>query len=105
MHCGQLEDGEMWMEVEQSPSGWQPLGQGTLNERIRSEILRVLAARELSPGDRLPSERELAATLRVSRPSVRERHGHGGPDAAPVRQPHLRADARQRRALQPPVGA
>ena len=77
---------------------WHVLGQGTLNSRIRQEILRVIAASQLSPGDRLPSERELAATLQVSRPSVREavralqaegvlvvRHGQGvfvaGPDA------------------------
>ncbi len=51
---------------------WQALGQGTLNGRIRHEIMRVLAERQLSPGDRLPSERELAAALHVSRPSVRE---------------------------------
>jgi GntR family transcriptional regulator, transcriptional repressor for pyruvate dehydrogenase complex len=77
---------------------WQALGQGSLNSRIRREILRVIAASQLSPGDRLPSERELASTLRVSRPSIREavrtlqaegalivRHGQGvfvaGPDA------------------------
>lgn len=60
------------MTAEDTFSPWQPLGQGTLSRRIRSEILRVLEARTLSPGDRLPSERELAATLKVSRPSVRE---------------------------------
>jgi GntR family transcriptional repressor for pyruvate dehydrogenase complex len=60
------------MTVDNELNAWQPLGQGKLNERIRIEILRVLEARELSPGDRLPSERELAATLKVSRPSVRE---------------------------------
>lgn len=77
---------------------WHVLGQGTLNSRIRREILRVIAASQLAPGDRLPSERELASTLQVSRPSVREavralqaegvlvvRHGQGvfvaGPDA------------------------
>jgi GntR family transcriptional repressor for pyruvate dehydrogenase complex len=63
---------ENQMTVQDTFNPWQPLGQGTLNERIRSEILRVLEARQLSPGDRLPAERELAATLKVSRPSVRE---------------------------------
>lgn len=53
-------------------SDWQALGQGTLNGRIRQEILRVVAEQQLAPGDRLPSERELAAVLQVSRPSVRE---------------------------------
>lgn len=51
---------------------WQALGQGRLNGRIRQEILRVVAEQRLAPGDRLPSERELAAALQVSRPSVRE---------------------------------
>jgi GntR family transcriptional repressor for pyruvate dehydrogenase complex len=63
---------ENQMAVDDTFTTWQPLGQGNLNERIRSEILRVLQARRLSPGDRLPPERELAATLKVSRPSVRE---------------------------------
>lgn len=54
------------------PSEWQALGRGTLNGRIRGEIIRVLVEQQLAPGDRLPSERELAAALQVSRPSVRE---------------------------------
>jgi len=60
------------MSPEETLKAWKPLGQGTLNGRIRSEILRVMEENGLSPGDRLPSERELAATLKVSRPSVRE---------------------------------
>ncbi|HEX6150384.1 FadR/GntR family transcriptional regulator [Nocardioides sp.] len=91
------------MEADNALDGWQQLGQGTLNERIRSEILRVLATRGLAPGDRLPSERELAATLRVSRPSVREavrslqaegrlvvKHGQGVFVAEPAMQKSLR---------------
>ncbi|WP_426244690.1 FadR/GntR family transcriptional regulator [Nocardioides sp. LHG3406-4] len=63
------------MATDNSPvdSGdWQPVGGGTLNSRIRLEILRFMTSHKLSAGDRLPSERELAATLRVSRPSLRE---------------------------------
>lgn len=56
----------------EAADGWQVLGHGTLNSRIRGEILRVVTARRLSPGERLPAERELAAALQVSRPSVRE---------------------------------
>lgn len=82
---------------------WQALGQGTLNSRIRQEILRVVAEQQLSPGDRLPSERELAAALQVSRPSVREavrsleaegrlvvRHGQGVFIAEPDSRRRLR---------------
>jgi GntR family transcriptional repressor for pyruvate dehydrogenase complex len=91
------------MDVEDAPGTWQPLGRGPLNERIRTEILRVLAERDLSPGDRLPSERELATRLRVSRPSVREavrslqaegrlvvEHGRGVFVAEPAMQRSLR---------------
>lgn len=89
--------------VEDTLDSWQPLGQGGLNERIRMEILRVLQTRDLSPGDRLPSERELASSLRVSRPSVREavrtlqaegrlvvKHGQGVFVAEPAMQKTLR---------------
>ena len=37
------------MAVDDTFTAWQPLGQGNLNERIRSEILRVLETRRLSP--------------------------------------------------------
>ncbi len=96
------------MNAENALQSWQPLGQGTLNERIRSEILRVLKTRELAPGDRLPSERELAASLRVSRPSVREavrslqaegrlvvKHGQGVFVAEPAMQKTLRESIAQ----------
>ena len=36
------------------------------------QIQRLIRTRKLAPGDRLPSERELAATLGIGRPSVRE---------------------------------
>lgn len=82
---------------------WQPIGSGTINSRIRLEILRYMTTHKLSPGDRLPSERELAALLRVSRPSLREavrslqaegrlvvKHGQGVFVAEPSAQRSLR---------------
>lgn len=82
---------------------WHPVGGETLNSRIRLEILRYMTSHRLSPGDRLPSERDLAATLRVSRPSLREavrslqaegrlvvKHGQGVFIAEPSAQRSLR---------------
>ena len=43
-----------------------------LYERIAADILRRVAAGELRPGDRLPSEPELGAQLGLSRSSLRE---------------------------------
>lgn len=89
---------------EDATVGWHALGQGGLITRIREEILRMLAGQDLLPGDQLPSERELATTLRVSRPSVREavrtlqaegrlivRHGRGVFVAEPTSRQRLRA--------------
>jgi GntR family transcriptional repressor for pyruvate dehydrogenase complex len=94
------------MTTETGPVGtddWQPIGGGTLNSRIRLEILRFITTHKLSAGDRLPSERELAAVLRVSRPSLREavrslqaegrlivKHGQGVFIAEPSAQRSLR---------------
>lgn len=84
---------------------WRPIGQtGSISDRIERQILDLIQSEELRPTDRLPSERELAALLGVSRPSVREavksleaqgrvhvRHGQGVFVAAPRSQQDLRA--------------
>jgi GntR family transcriptional regulator, transcriptional repressor for pyruvate dehydrogenase complex len=52
---------------------WRPIGRpGSLYERVAAEIERYVDTARLEPGDRLPSERELAVLLQVSRPSLRE---------------------------------
>jgi DNA-binding FadR family transcriptional regulator len=43
-----------------------------LYRRIAEQIARLIKRGEYKPGDRLPPERDLAAMLKVSRPSVRE---------------------------------
>ncbi|MFH1147294.1 MAG: FadR/GntR family transcriptional regulator, partial [Pseudomonadota bacterium] len=43
-----------------------------LSEGILEQLKAMLLARGLKPGDKLPSERELAMTFKVGRPSVRE---------------------------------
>lgn len=44
----------------------------TAAERVAKRILDQVKSGELRPGDRLPTERNLALTLQVSRPTVRE---------------------------------
>jgi GntR family transcriptional repressor for pyruvate dehydrogenase complex len=51
---------------------WTPLRQGTVSDLIARRILEVIRSERLRPGDRLPPERELAAMLGTSRPSLRE---------------------------------
>lgn len=83
---------------------WEPLGQGKISDRIAQQILVLVAEEQLRTGDRLPAERELAALLRVSRPSLREavrslqaqghlevRHGSGVFVAEPHAARELRA--------------
>ncbi|MEX1018878.1 MAG: FadR/GntR family transcriptional regulator, partial [Litorilinea sp.] len=41
-------------------------------EAIVESLLSLIRERELRPGDKLPAERELAAMMQVSRPSLRE---------------------------------
>jgi GntR family transcriptional repressor for pyruvate dehydrogenase complex len=49
-----------------------PLGRKTVSELVVQRILDLVRAGSLKAGDRLPTERELASRLDVSRPSVRE---------------------------------
>lgn len=82
---------------------WEPISQpGSLSDRIVAQIERLISEESLKPGDRLPSEREMAELLGVSRPSVREavrmleargrlkvRHGNGVFVEAPRSQREL----------------
>lgn len=92
------------LPAESAGSVWRSVGERSVTARVRGEILRVMQERRLRPGDRLPAERELAALLQVSRPSVREsvrsleaegrlevRHGAGVFVAEPSDQRRLRA--------------
>lgn len=57
---------------ESAERPWRAVRQSAVTARIKGEIVRVMTERRLEPGDRLPSERELASLLEASRPSVRE---------------------------------
>lgn len=50
----------------------EPIRPKKISEEIVNQIKQLISKGELKPGDRIPSERELAAMLGVSRPSVRE---------------------------------
>jgi GntR family transcriptional repressor for pyruvate dehydrogenase complex len=49
-----------------------PLRRGSVSDLIAQRILEMISSERLRPGDRLPPERELAALLGASRPSLRE---------------------------------
>jgi GntR family transcriptional repressor for pyruvate dehydrogenase complex len=51
---------------------FEPIRPKKISEEIVEQIKRLIAKGELKPGDRVPSERDLATMLGVSRPSVRE---------------------------------
>ncbi len=50
----------------------KPIVRESVAEMVARRILEMVTARALKPGDQLPPERELAESLNVSRPSVRE---------------------------------
>ena len=50
----------------------QPVPMRTAGERFADRLVTAIALGEFEPGQRLPAERELAATLEVSRATVRE---------------------------------
>ena len=50
----------------------QPIRAPRLHERIEQEIAQLIAAGTFKPGIRLPAERQLALSLKVSRSSLRE---------------------------------
>lgn len=51
---------------------FKPIRPKKISEEIVSQIKLLISDGQLKPGERVPSERELAALLGVSRPSVRE---------------------------------
>ena len=52
---------------------WQAVNQpGNLAARIVEQVEKLIREKRLKPGDQLPSERDMAVLLKVSRPSLRE---------------------------------
>jgi GntR family transcriptional repressor for pyruvate dehydrogenase complex len=50
----------------------EPIRPKKISEEIVNQIKQLISKGDLKPGDRIPSERDLATMLGVSRPSVRE---------------------------------
>ena len=50
----------------------EPLVKTRLYEEIVKQIINRIKSGELKPGDKLPTERELASQLKVSRTAIRE---------------------------------
>ena len=53
-------------------SSFEPIRKAAIAEEITARLLSLIQEKQLMPGDRLPPERELAAAMQVSRPSLRE---------------------------------
>jgi GntR family transcriptional repressor for pyruvate dehydrogenase complex len=111
------------------PGVLRPLSRPSLHERVAERVLSHIVQNELVEGDRIPSERELARRLAVSRSSVRQaiaglvesgvlasRHGGGtfvarldldnGPLASvAARRAHLPSVHEARRILEVPAAA
>lgn len=49
-----------------------PIERSSVAEKVAKHLLDLVRSKSLKPGDTLPPERELAAMMQVSRPSVRE---------------------------------
>lgn len=49
-----------------------PFEKDVLPKKISARLLSLIKEKQLRPGDKLPPERELAAMMQVSRPSLRE---------------------------------
>ena len=54
------------------PDEFLPIERSYIAEQVAKKLLELIRTRNLKPGNMLPTERELAAMMQVSRPSVRE---------------------------------
>ena len=50
--------------------GFEPIKKTAIAEEVTTRLLSLIREKYLNPGDRLPPERELAAAMEVSRPSL-----------------------------------
>ena len=60
------------MIQESAELEFDPVERKILWEQVAEQLMAMLREKRLRPGDKLPPERELAAMMKVSRPSLRE---------------------------------
>jgi len=53
-------------------SSLELIGRAAIAEEMTARLLSLIMEKQLMPADRLSPERELAAAMQVSRPSLRE---------------------------------
>ncbi len=58
--------------VTSSTSKVSPVQKTGIPEQIVGQVIELIRSRHIGPSEKLPSERELAARLNVSRPALRE---------------------------------
>lgn len=63
---------ESLVTLESSAPEFGPVERKILWEQVAEQLMAMLRDKHLRPGDKLPPERELAAMMQVSRPSLRE---------------------------------
>ena len=51
---------------------FSPIKSSKLSDEVYNQIVSLISSGKLNPGDKIPSERELAVDLRISRQSIRE---------------------------------
>jgi GntR family transcriptional repressor for pyruvate dehydrogenase complex len=59
-------------DSQQVESLFRPVRPQTIADQVAEQLRQLITSGEYKPGDRIPSERELAARLGVGRPAVRE---------------------------------
>lgn len=60
------------MEQKTTAQQFKPVSPRKIYQHILEQFVHLVSTGAIKPGDKIPSERELAETLAVSRPSVRE---------------------------------
>ena len=67
-----LNQGGVLARNEQHSKLFSPIKTSKLSDEVYNQIVSLISCGKLKPGDKIPSERDLAADLGISRQSIRE---------------------------------